>query len=514
MPQIAKSRPERRSTPRLAPISPGTAAAIDLGSNSFHMIVAQVGSGRLQVIDRMKEMVRLAAGLDSGGRLTPEAMDRALRCLERFGQRLRGVPPEGVRAVGTNTLRRARNSTEFLVKAESALGHPIAVVAGREEARLIYLGVSHSLQDDGRRRLVADIGGGSTEFILGQHFQPERMESLFMGCVGMSLRFFGDGFIDAARMNAAILATRQEMETIQAQFLRAGWDTAIGASGSILSIRDAVVGEGWCKEGITASALRKLRKALIAAGQIGQIRFPAIQAERAPVFPGAVAILSGIFESLEIERMEVCQGSLREGLIYDLLGRIHHEDVRERTVEDLMRRYDIDPEQGALVQRTALRFLSQVAADWGLTSDEHKRWLRWAARVHEIGRAIAHSQYHKHGAYMLSNCDMPGFSRGEQAVLAALVRGHRRKFPEAEIKALIPKLTEPTRRLCVLLRLAVLLHRARTDDQTPTIKAEIRGQILELRFPKSWLERHPLTCADLEQEAQYLDAAGIGLAFR
>jgi len=294
-----------------------TAAAVDLGSNSFHMIVAEVNGGRLKVVDKMREMVRLAGGLDEKNRLRDEVAVRAVDCLRRFGQRLRGVPKGNVRAVGTNTLRKARNSGQFVARAEEALGHPIDVISGHEEARLIYLGVSHSLEDDSRQRLVVDIGGGSTELIVGRKFEPRYMESLHMGCVSSSQRYFRDGKITAQQMHAAEIAAHQELESLTTVYRKIGWETSVGASGTILAIHDAVHSEGWSKDGITPAALKKLSKALISAGHVDNLELNGVTAERAPVFPGGVAILSAIFEALGIEQMGVASGALREGLIQD-----------------------------------------------------------------------------------------------------------------------------------------------------------------------------------------------------
>ncbi|RME33566.1 MAG: exopolyphosphatase, partial [Gammaproteobacteria bacterium] len=411
-----------------------TLAAVDLGSNSFHMVVAREREGQLQVLDRLREMVRLAAGLDEHNDITPAAMERALACLERFGQRLRELPHENVRVVGTNTLRKARNSRRFMRLASSRIGHPIEIISGIEEARLIYLGVSHSLEDDGGRRLVMDIGGGSTEFILGQRFQPQEMESLYMGCVSMSQRFFGDGRITEKRLRNAVLAARQELEGIEARFRELGWDHAIGASGSLLAIRDVVVSSGWSQDGITTDSLQELREALLRAGHAQALDLPGLQPERRDIFAGAVAIVLATFEGLGISMMKVSQGALREGLLYDLLGRIHHEDVRENTVQALMRRFGIDAAQAARVEKTALSLLDQAARAWGLEGEAERNLISMAARLHEIGLAISHSRFHRHGAYLLENMDLPGFSRNEQARLAALVRAHRRKFPKAPFR--------------------------------------------------------------------------------
>jgi len=492
---------------------PRTVAAVDLGSNSFHMVVAQVVDGQLNIIDRLREMVRLAAGLNARNELSPEVAQRAFDCLRRFGQRVRDLPRGAVRAVGTNTLRKARHSDDFLTQAESALGHPIDIIAGREEARLIYLGVSHTSAVPEGRCLVADIGGGSTEVIIGEHFDPQYMESLYMGCVSMSQSHFGDGVIDKKRMRKAEIAARLEVQPVERSFRQLGWKGAIGASGTIKAIGNVVNAAGWCNGGITLESLCKLRDALVEAGHVDRLQLAGLSPERAPVFPGGVAILLGLFEELGINAMQVSDGALREGLLYDMLGRLQHEDVRERTINVMRERYSVDRLQAARVELTAMELLRQAGEPWCLDQDEHANLLRWAADLHEIGLAVTHSGYQKHGAYLIENSDMPGFSRREQSMLAMIVRAHRRKFPSNSAKGLHSSDEEAVRCLAVLLRMAVLLHRSRLDDPLPPFLLNTGKKSLHLEFPDNWLRHHPLTKADLAKEADLLAAAKLQLSF-
>jgi len=489
-----------------------TIAAVDLGSNSFHMIVARVENGQLQVIDRLREMVQLGAGLDENKHLSAKVQQRALECLGRFGQRLRALPPGAVRAVGTNTLRQVRDSDDFLQAAEAALGHPVEVIAGREEARLIYLGVAHGLAGH-EVRLVVDIGGGSTELIIGEAFEPQRMESLHMGCVSMSRRFFPGGIITKEAMDDAIIAGRLELRPVRAQFSHDQWQTAMGSSGTIKAIRNIVQAEGWSDEGITRASLKKLRKALVSAGHVEKLRLAGLADERRSVLPGGVAVLSAVFKGLDIDRIRVSGEALREGLLYQMLGQIRHEDVRERTINSLSRRYGVDEQHARRVEVTAAALLGQVARDWDLTSPEHAEMLAWAAQLHEIGLAVSHSSFHKHGAYLAANADLSGFSRQQQKVLSALVRGHRRRFPQEAFEPLPERLRDATRKLCVLLRLAVLLHRGRSSLGKPMLYLDVSGSDLRASFPSEWLKKHPLTRAELTQEARYLSTAGFTLDF-
>jgi len=492
-----------------------TLAAVDLGSNSFHMIIAQVrDDGGLHVVDRLREQVQLAAGLDAERRLSSEARARALACLERFGERLRGLPQGKVRAVGTNTLRSTRSSGEFLRVAQRALGHPIEIIAGHEEARLIYLGVAHTQADDQGRRLVIDIGGGSTEFIIGQRFEPRYRESLFMGCVSASRRHFGDGLMTEVAFRQAEIAARLELEAIERQYRRVGWDECIGSSGTIKAVGSVVVANGWSTGAITRKGLEKVRRALVKAGSSDALALDGLSRERAAVFPGGVAILTAAFESLGIEEMQVSDGALREGLLYELLGRIGHEDVRERTILAMARRYQASPRFAQRVAQTVELCRQHVASVWGLASEDVRIMLRWAALMHEIGVAISHHSYHKHGGYLVRYSDMPGFSRQDQVLLSVLVRGHRRKFAREELAELAETVAGVAERMCVLLRLAVLLNHGRSPEPLPPFQLSADDQSLDVVFPDGWLDRHPLTRANLEREAEYLKPARLRLGFR
>lgn len=487
-------------------------AAIDLGSNSFHMIVARIVDGHVQILDRLREMVQLAAGLDARNRLSVESQKRAIECLARFGQRLRHIPPDRLRIVGTNTLRQARNSSDFVARAEQVLGHKVEVVSGYEEARLIYLGVAHSVGDVAGHRLVIDIGGGSTELIIGQQFDPLHLASLHMGCVSVSRRFFADGRVTARRLRAADLFVQLNIEPIREEFSARGWEMVTGASGSIKAIQEVLTQEGWSREGITLEGLRRLRAALLETGQVAAIadRWK-LDPARARVFVGGFVVLHGLCESLGVETMEVSEGALREGLIYDLLGRIRHEDVRDRTIADVIRRFGLDEAQAARVTATALDLFRQTRAAWKLTGREARHILERAARLHEVGLLLTHDRYHKHGAYVLEHSDLPGYSRDDQRLLAALVRRHRRSFPADAFAHLPRDWARTARRLCVLLRLAVVLHRGRSSEPLPAMRLAVARRHVKLLFPTGWLDAHPLTRADLDIEAGFLKKTGIDL---
>jgi exopolyphosphatase/guanosine-5'-triphosphate,3'-diphosphate pyrophosphatase len=489
-------------------------AAIDLGSNSFHMTVVRMQGGQLHVIDTLKEMVRLASGVTADHDIDEATAGRALACLQRFGQRVHDIPARNIRAIGTNAFRRAGKAKKFLAAAEKALGCPIQVISGIEEARLIYLGVQTCNPMPGQKKLVVDIGGGSTELIIGCDYLPQKMESLYMGCVGFTLDHFADGKITSKRFQRAVLAARQELEPIESGYRKAGWEIAIGSSGTVRSIADNCIALQLDERGITLAALYKLREYLLAAGDIGRLDLPALPAERTPVFPGGLAILIAIFEALEIPHMTASTCALREGILYELIGRMDQRDIRSRTIDHLAQRYQIDSAHAERVKQTALKLLAAVRANWRLDNSESAALLGWAAQLHEIGLTISHSRYHRHSGYLVENSDLPGFTREEQNLLAALVRLHRRK-PRNEYYLDI-EFDEEERllHLAALLRLAVVLHRSRLQQPLPDIAAQAANGSLALTFPADWLQAHPLTEADLQQEAEHLKTIGIELKIK
>ena len=483
-----------------------TVAAVDLGSNSFHLLVARVVAGELHVIDKVKERVALAAGLDEDGELDAESQARALECLEKLGQRTRSIPPHRLRAVGTNTLRRARNRRDFLERAEEVLGHEIEVIAGTEEARLIYLGVAGTLQGS-ERRLVVDIGGGSTECAVGEGQRLIAADSLHMGHVAFAREFFDGGSISEKRMGRAETAASLEVESIVKRMRDAKWEAAVGSSGTILAIEGILRASGWADRGITDRGLRKLRKAVLAVKKAQDLDIEGLRDDRKETIAAGVAILTAVFDGLGIERMQTSEGALREGVVYDLLGRFSKSDVRETTVEQIAERHHVDRAQGARVEQTAMQLMDQVADDWRIDTERDRQVLRWAAQLHEIGLVLSLSGYHKHGGYILRHADMPGFSRDAQQELSLLVLNHRRKLRLGTFDELPKSRRKPDLRLCILLRLAVRLNRNRALEDVPVTRLEASGSELTLTFPRGWLDENPLTRADLENEDARLESA-------
>ena len=480
-------------------------AAVDLGSNSFRLQIARVENDQLYMLDSLREPVRLAAGLGADKRLDKEAQQRALSCLQRFGERLRGLPHEAVRAVGTNSLRVAKNAADFLKQAEAALGFPIEVIAGREEARLIYLGVAHGLPQQNITRMVMDIGGGSTEFIIGRGLEPLKLESLFMGCVSYSRRYFPDGKIIKSSLKQAELAARNELQTIVADFSAAHWELALGSSGTARVLCDILELNGYGESGITRSGLEQLRAYLLKAGDIELLDLQGLKPDRIPVLPGGFAIMYAAFCELGIERMQPALGALREGVLYDLLGRFHHNDMREVTVQQFMRRYHVDLQQAQRVaqlsSQLARQFLDGMQAEAGLML------LDWVARLHEIGISVAHSGYHKHTSYILKNADMPGFSKKEQDRLSMLALAHRGRLSKISS---MPYLDEDLA-LIMALRLAVLFCRNRGEINVPVMRGRGVHAKFQLILAKGWLAQNPLTETALQEEVRQWKELGVAL---
>lgn len=487
-------------------------AAVDLGSNSFHLLIVRADAGGVEVIEHAKEVVRIGACVGSNGLIGESAMARGFACLERFARRLRAAAPARVRVVGTNALRVAADAPAFLARAETLLGCRVETIAGIEEARLIYHGVSHGLQA-GRRRLVVDVGGGSTELMIGEAAESLRLESLPVGCVSLTQRFFPDGGIDQARLRQAETAARREFEPVAGAYRATGWAEVAGASGTVHAIAAVARAKGWSDGTISPLTLDRLAMELCVAGNQARLRLPALAAEQLPVLPGGTAILRAVFAALGVERMRAVGGALRDGIIYDLLERSADDDIRNRSCMRLIERCRADAVHAERVERTALALLKQVESPWALDAPEHADWLAFAARLHEVGRAVAHNGYHRHGAYIVNHADLAGFSCSDQQCVASLIRTHRRALPLDEFDRYPAAMRERLLCLAVLLRLAVLLHRPRTGFAADDLRVTAADRTLALRFPPGWLAVHPLVAADLDEESAVLRAAEWELTY-
>jgi len=488
-------------------------AAVDLGSNSFHMVVARIEDGHIHILDNLKEMVRLGAGLDKDGMLTREARERAIACLERFGERVYDLPHGSVAAVGTNTLRLAKNSRLFLKNAKKALGHPISVIAGKEEARLIYLGVSHSLVDEDGKRFVMDVGGGSTELIIGENFEPILLRSLEMGCVSMSRKFFPQGKLQRKYWRDAETAAHLLLRPMKRYYRKENYHSATGASGTIKAVGRVVSGLELNSYEITLDSMYQIRALMVEAEHLDALELPGLKSDRKPVFAGGLAVLIATFEALKIETMRVSDGALREGLLYERLGRIRSEDTRLKTVSSVQERFNISKRHARRVSKTAHQLLTACEKVWNLRLED-AAILHWASSLHEIGLAVALSGYQKHGAYLLDHADLPGFSYEEQEWMSVLVRCHRKKITTKFCTILRDGDQLTALRLVVLLRLATLLHRSRSDETTriKLVTADKKG--LTIQFEEGELEKHPLQLISLELESEYLRDVGFEFQFK
>ena len=488
-------------------------AAVDLGSNSFHMVIARLTEGRMQIIDRIKERVRLAEGMDEQRRMSPEAMARGLDCLALFAERLTNIKPDQIRIAGTYTLRRASNARDFVREAAKVLNHPIEIISGQEEARLIYQGVAHTQHIEGQV-LVVDIGGGSTELIIGEGFSPQALTSRKMGCVSFTQSFFGNGKLGEKAFNAAVLEAQHQLAPIINQYRKLGWQSCLGSSGSIRTVRDVLQGEEWTDGAITLAGLERLKEEMLKHKRVDQLKLAGLTEERQGVFAAAVAILLGLFTSLPIERMEYSDGALREGLLYEFEERLQHHDIRERTALALSTHYRIDKRQATRVESSVLSLFDALSGPWEMPEEPYRAILGWAARLHEIGLAINYSGIHKHSAYILQNTDLPGFNQDDQALLAALVRFHRKGLKLSELPAL-PTPDEQTVLRCIrILRLAVAAHHRRQDNLLPEWNVQAAGDQLVVTLPLDWCDENKLLMQNLEKEHRYCHEQGWPLLFQ
>ena len=486
-------------------------AAIDLGSNSFHMLIATIKAQQLYPVDKVKQMVRLAGGLDEHKNITPEAMEIAFECLRAFAQRLTDIPDGHIKVVGTNTLRVAKNSAVFIEQAEKILNLPIEIISGREEARTLYLGVAHSIPNDPYNRLVIDIGGGSTELIVGHGFKPILKESLFMGCVSVTRRFFADGKINKKNWDQAVTHARRQITPILQNYRMADWKNCIGASGTFRATAEILAANNMGLAGITSANLDQLIEKCFEYGSIEELRqMPGLSEQRHDVFIGGLAIIAALFDSLDISSVFIANGALREGLIYEMNGHLEHTDVRGRSVQKVGKQFDVDMVQVERVQKMAEQMTDMISATAHL-SELQLELLHHAIHLHEIGLSIAHSQYQKHGAYIVRHADMPGFSRQHQIYISILVRQHRRKLSRSVMADLTKRSQEGLLPLIVIMRLAVIFCRDRRPHEVPIQTLEWNDQSLTLAFSGDWLERHPLIKADLVDEVGKLEYLGIGL---
>ena len=495
------------SKPEIAEENHRLVAAVDLGSNSFHLIVASIESnGGIKIIDRIKEMVRLGAGLDENNYLDENSQQRALDCLARFAQRLQNISSRDIRIAGTNTLRIAKNKNKFIKRAKKVLDHKIEIISGVEEARLVYQGVIYSLSEHQNNRLVIDIGGGSTEVIIGKNKKPIKLKSIHAGSTSITKYFFNDGVISKARIKKAELFVMQEFEEIREEYLEAGWDQVVGTSGSIRSISKVLLLTGLTDGTITRPALKQLIETLIKTKSISKIKLDGLTNERQPMFIGGVVVLNSLFKILKIKAMYVSDGALREGLMLDIVGRIRHRDIRSLSVDQMAERYSIRASHADNILTTCQYMLKQINHSWLPEDDSLIQMISWAAQLHEIGLAISHSRYQKHSAYLVQNSNMPGFSIQEQQLLSLLVRNHRKSFLLEDFESYSKKQSKEIFRALIILRLAIIFNRSVSESmKSMDYQIAAKGKTISLVFSGQWFEESALTITDLQTEAKYLN---------
>ncbi|AHG20407.1 guanosine polyphosphate pyrophosphohydrolase [Chania multitudinisentens RB-25] len=475
-------------------------AAIDLGSNSFHMLVVREVAGSIQILARIKRKVRLAGGLDKHNHLSHEAMQRGWQCLKLFSERLQDIPREQIRVVATATLRLANNAGEFLQTAEELLGCPIQVISGEEEARLIYQGVAHTTGGPDQR-LVVDIGGGSTELVTGSGAQATQLYSLSMGCVTWLERFFNDRNLGAENFAAAEQAAREIVRPVAPQLRQQGWQICVGASGTVQALQEIMMAQGM-DERITLSKLRQLKQRAIQCGRLEELEIEGLTLERALVFPSGLSILLAIFQELNIECMTLAGGALREGLVYGMLHMPIKQDIRSRTLYNLQRRYLLDTEQAERVSQLATHFSLQIANEWQLDT-RCCELLHAACLIHEIGLSVDFKQAPQHAAYLIRNLDLPGFTPAQKTLLAALLQNQSNAIDLpllSQQNAMPPRMAQ---RLCRILRLAIIFASRRRDDTLPAVCLRADDEELHVILPSGWLEQHPLRAEALEQESHW-----------
>ncbi|MHA3414304.1 exopolyphosphatase [Yersinia enterocolitica] len=485
---------------------PQEIAAIDLGSNSFHMVIARVVNGALQVLGRLKQRVHLADGLDSNNMLSEEAIERGLACLALFAERLQGFSPDNVCIVGTHSLRQAANAETFLKRAAEVIPYPIEIISGQEEARLIFMGVEHTQPEKGRK-LVIDIGGGSTELVIGEDFEPLLVESRRMGCVSFAQQFFPHGEISKTNFKRARLAAAQKLENLAWQYRIQGWQYALGASGTIKATYEVLVEMGEKDGLITPERLEMLVEQVLQYKHFSALSLPGLSEDRQSVFVPGLAILCGVFDALAIKELRLSDGALREGVLYEMEGRFRHQDIRQRTAKSLAEHYNIDREQARRVLETTEQLYAQwMAQNTKLVQPQLEALLNWAAMLHEVGLSINHSGMHRHSAYILQNTNLPGFNQEQQLLLATLVRMHRKAIKLDELPRLNLFKKKYYLPLIQLLRLSTLLNNQRQSTTTPeTLRLITDDSHWTLRFPAGYLAQNNLVQLDFEREQAYWD---------
>jgi len=482
-------------------------AVIDLGSNSFHMLITRLVADGVQTVDKVKRKVRLASGLDEHNQLNEMAMDRGIECLSFFAERLQDISPNNIRIVATATLRIATNADLFLKRAEQVLGYKVELLSGEQEAELIYLGVAHT-SDNSARRLVLDIGGASTEIVAGVHFDMAKAVSLNMGCVTYNNQFFTDGRLSQAHFLAAISAAKNQLEPLIETYKSLGWEEVVGGSGTMQALAEVLVFHD--KPAIiTLTFLHELKDQLIACTTINNITISGLTSERSPVIASGLSILIALFEQFDIHHLQLSSGAIREGLLYEMLPEMRNISIRQRTLASLTQRFHIDTDHAQRVTKQAQHLYQQHGQAWSIANSNFSSLLNACCTLHEIGLLLAFKKHASHGAYILRHADLPGFDQTERQLMMALVASSKGDIDSKAFAHLAIASQKQAFKLLLIFRLAITLCRRRRDDVLPTYNTKSDGDKFTLTLPKQWLNQHPLLVAELNEESIQLETLGL-----
>ncbi|WP_448212374.1 Ppx/GppA phosphatase family protein [Colwellia sp. MEBiC06753] len=484
-------------------------AVIDLGSNSFHMLITRLVADGVQTVDKVKRKVRLASGLDEHNRLSTDAMSRGLECLSFFAERLQDIAPENIRIVATATLRIAQNADEFLAKAQLILKQPVVLLSGIEEAERIYLGVAHT-SECGAKRLVLDIGGASTEVVIGEHFTIHQAISLNMGCVTFNQQYFTNGKLSAKQFDQAIAQAKSQLLPYLATYETFGWQTVLGGSGTMQALAEILV-YNHRPAIITYEFLQEIKQQLLQFEQFDSIKIAGLTSERTPVFASGLAILIGLYQSFNIQSLQLSGGALREGLLYEMLPDMRKVNIRERTIHSLVERFHIDEAHADRVKHQAQRLYDDLAADWQLSDENLKQMLFAACKLHEVGLLLSFKYHQRHGAYIIQNADLPGYDQTERQLIVTLVNLYKGDIEPEALSSMAITDQVTAAKLLAIFRLAVILCRRRKDEVLPDYQSSIDGNTIKLCLPATWIEQHPLIADELMQENQHLASLSLAL---
>jgi exopolyphosphatase/guanosine-5'-triphosphate,3'-diphosphate pyrophosphatase len=484
-------------------------AVIDLGSNSFHMLITRQLADSVQVVDKVKRKVRLASGLDSNNHLSNAAIARGLECISFFAERLQDIPTENIRIVATATLRLAQNRDVFIEKANQLLGHKIRLLSGLDEAKNIYLGVAHT-SCAAKEKLVLDIGGASTEIIIGNGFDIHHAISIDMGCVTFNKQFFPDGTISQTGFDKAITQAKLLLASHTDKYLKIGWKVVLGGSGTMQALAEILMFQQQSAI-ISYQFIKEMQKQVLNFNNVKELKIGGLVGERTPVFASGLTILIALFESFNIDQLQLSSGALREGLLYEMLPHSRAITIRQRTLNGLARKFHIDQEHAQRVATQVEKLLANVNQDWQLIDNNHIQLLKAGTALHEIGLLLEYKRHQQHGAYLLNNADVPGFEQAERQFIAALVKLYKGDIDKSLLEQQsVVSYQQACYYLCIL-RLAIILCHRRKDDVLPDYQVSITGNTIHLCLPNDWLSTHPLMADELLQENQQLALIDIHL---